>query len=429
VAFKETSMPNFTRRQALSVLGATIILPRLMTSRAAAAPSIQLIGAPFYVDRAEPARGGNYAPVLVNRPENGGFIAAWINSQSASRYDAQGCVGFFAKNTASFLPITQLGVDCDSQGAGCGDTAGEFASSVAPVAFPDGTSLVFFSADRLDTDNAHRQDVFVQRIGVNRQPIGVPTDVNQALAYAQDSVVAARLSNGRALVIFQSHHNSLEDSFDIKGRVFTAGGVPLTPEKFTTVDTTSAQGRLALAPLLNGRSLLSYVVSSGNQAQYYVQLLDSAANRLGAPLLIKETTGGRYGGVGLTPLLSGGCLALWSVHTSLADTTLRGCFFTSAGVPGPFFDIGASRVWPYATAAPSAVAAPDGRIVCMTDERDGSDKRFTGAWILSATGQRLFGPAKLGDGIVGTPSFIRLPSNEYVVAYGGGKLQRFRVVG
>jgi hypothetical protein len=427
-------MPHLTRRSALGLLGATVVLPRLLTSRADAALSFQPVGQPFRVDKAEPLSGGNFRPVLVNR-NDGGFIAAWANSLSNGKYDSQSYVAFFAPTAGSFRPVTQLGVDCGGGGPGCGNTAGANAWEGAPVAFPDGTSLVFFSADRVSTDDEHAPDVFVQRFAANRQPIGVPADVNQTRIQYQNSPLATRLSNNNALVTFVSYRRPHRNNFDIKGRVYNASGVALTAEKVVTVDTTATQAVQdpgSLAPLLNGRSLLSYLTRVSGQNEYYVQVLDSAANRIGAPLLIKQNKGGSFGHVFLMRLQGGRCLALWSEHISLGDTLLRGRFFAGDGTPGPVFDIGPSRVSPYGS-GPTAAVDSNGRIVCMTDERENSSDRFAAVWILSPAGQRLVGPVKLGAPFVGITSqaanIIYLPSKEYVVGSGSGLLQRFRLAG
>jgi hypothetical protein len=423
-------MKQVSRRSALGLLGATLVLPRLMTSRAAAAPSLQFIGAPFRVDRADPVPGAS-RPILVNRPYNGGFMAAWEGSQSNFKFDSQSYVGFFAQNTASFRPITQLGAECGGPGPGCGNTAGEFAFRGAPVTFPDGTSLVFFTADRVSTDDEHARDVFVQRFGANRQPIGVPADVNQTVIHYQDTAMATGLSNGRALVTFVSHHRPRMENFDIRGRVFSASGIAVTPEKIITLDTTATQAvqsPIALVPLLNGRSLLSYYTRVSGQNENYVQLLDGAANRIGAPLLISQNKGGAFGLIGLTRLPGGRCLALWAEYISLGDTLLRGRFFAGDGAPGPVFDIGTGRASPYALVAPTAAADSNGRIVCITDEREDGTDHFASAWVLSPAGQRLSGPVRLGNPFAVVTSVIRLPNNEYVLSYYGG-LQRFRIVG
>ena len=333
--------------------------------------------------------GGETAPVLASWDWNGGFIATWLNYRSAT--DQRAFVGFYSIYGDPIYPgPTQLG-------SAQGPTSGIPSASAGPVAFPDGTSLIFFSSDRRGAPAAAKRDLFAQRMtGGSISPVGLPLAANSALANAQDTLLAARLSNGNALLAFVSHATAA-GSFDIKGRVLNKNGAGVTVDKPITVNTTGAQTPTALSPFrAQGRSVLSYVVQTGQTRRYFVQRLDPAAARIGNPLLVKTTNGAAtFGSVGVAGLSNGRFIAVWFQPGATAGTaSLKARIFSAAGQPGALLTIGTAKIDNTGIVAPKIAVRSDGQMAVVTAGLKNGTRSIQ-AWLLDSAAKRVAGPVNV----------------------------------
>jgi hypothetical protein len=123
------------------------------------------------------------------------------------------------------------------------------------------------------------------------------------------------LSNGNVLATWLSRASTLA-SYDLRGRVVSKTGGGTLRDVAVTVNTAGPQTQTGLAALTNGNSVIAYFVRTGSGATArqaaYLQRLSATGARLGAPRLIKQTTGANtYGGVGVAALPSGRYIAVW----------------------------------------------------------------------------------------------------------------------
>jgi hypothetical protein len=362
--------------------------------------------------------GGKSAPALVAY-DNSGFIATFLNTRSST--DVRAFAHYFS---SSGFPIQSP----KQMGAASGPTGGALAASGSPISFTDGAGLVLFSADRRNAAASAKKDIFAQRMNVQRDEEGLPVGVNQTFAGTQTRIVATRLSNGNVIAAYQSHATAAS-SFDINGRVVDKSGIGVFAGKVLTAPNAGAQTPIAIAPLLNGASVLSYVVRtntvSGVRQDARVQRLSATGARLGNSVLLKSTTGAdnNFGAAGVAALSGGRFMTAWLRAGTNGTAQLRARIFNANGTSGAPFTIGTTRISPTLFGAPKIVARTDGNVVVVTDGRSVSGVSQINGWLLSPTNQLLLGPSVLVSSagfVLTSTSLIQMLGNKHVVAWTRG---------
>lgn len=360
-------------------LAAVLLIGCLFTHPAAAKPTFVMDGMAFRIGEGQP--GGQSSPSLTFWDTHTGFVATWLNDRGSSNK-----LAFSAFFLSGSSPIATAQLDGNG-----GPTKGKSASSAAPVVYSDGTSLALFAVDRTGASASAKRDIFGQPMANGPfAPSGAAIGINQNRPGAQDSILAARLSNGNALIVFRSSPSGGE----IHGRVLSSGGAAVTDERKLTAETSGAQQPLALAALQNGRAVLSYVVKNGKTWKFYVQRLDGSGKRLGKPALIKSTSGdASFGGVGVSRLPNGSYAALWFEKGNGGSGTLKGRTFSVSGAAGDTKTVATRRTVSKTLAAPRLALTEEGALVAAT----AGDGKVEG-WLLSTKLKRQAGPVPLGAG-------------------------------
>ena len=202
-----------------------------------------------------------------------------------------------------------------------------------------------------------------------REKVGAPVRINQTLTGVQTSLFAVPLSNGNVLSTWLSR-GSTPDSYDLRGRVVSKSGGGAQKDVRVTLNTAGAQTQTGLAALTNGNSVISYFVRTGSGASVkqaaYLQRLSATGALLGAPKLIKQTTGpNTYGGVGVAALPGGRYIALWWVASGGGQAALKRQIFQANGAAGGVGTIGIGPVRAASQNAPKALLGTEGVMVAF----------------------------------------------------------------
>jgi hypothetical protein len=364
-----------------AVLGLAALLPLALPASPANAEILVTSNPAFPLGDDQPGgqSGAALAPEGVNN-----LIGSWLNASGAT---SRAMVRFYSKYGTPFPQQFPLG-------GARGPTAGADATSAFPVGFLDASALVFFAASPRTGPANRFRDIFAQRVE-NRATVGVPIAVNQTVVGNQTRIVAAALPNENVMVAWLS---GAPNSSDIRGRLVGKAGSALSPDRPLTLNTAGAQTPTALAALSNGGSVLAYVVRSGSGASLrqdvLLQRLSATGQRLGAPFLLKRTTGpDTYGGATVTPLPGGRYMALWFADGPGAQASLKRRIFESTGAPGPLGTVGQSRIRPTAQSFPRAILVPDGIVVVADGFANGT--YAINAWLLNNQGLIESGPKRL----------------------------------
>lgn len=322
--------------------------------------------------------GGKANPSLTPEGWNN-VISTWINTRANG--DRHAYVGYFTRwGTASGTPT--------AIGSSGGPTAGKNAASAAVVGLSDLTSLVFFSADAR-SGGAGKRDIFVQRMSSSRTKTGNPKAVNTVTGGAQDRLLAVPLSNGGVLAVWQSHGGS-PGSNTIRGRVLSASGSGITPDRALTKTVSGGHIASALAALKSGGgAVLAYFVKDGTSQKAYLQRLDADAKRVGAPILLKKTAGSKtYGGAGVSGRNSGAeFLAAWFAPASGGKAELRLRFFKPDGKAAKTVVVDKVSIRATSQNAPRVLETGEG-IVIVADV-DAGGKYAIDGWLVGGNGKLL----------------------------------------
>jgi hypothetical protein len=175
-------------------------------------------------------------------------------------------------------------------------TDGNAASNISVVAFPDGSSHVYFAAQRNGAALADSFDIFLQRMSPSFRKVGNPIAINTTSAGQQDAVLAILLKNGNVQVVWFSDGT-------IRGRVIKPNGQPASRER-TVVRT--GDGTHVPRSLGQGRNgaLLSYIrfgfpnaaPKGPSTVQKAVQQLNNNSGMAEQPIIVD--TAGNFDGAG-----------------------------------------------------------------------------------------------------------------------------------
>jgi hypothetical protein len=278
-----------TRRQSLALLGSAFATPLLFRSdEARAARTFRRLGPPVPLGASAP---GTQERVRLAAFSDGGLVASWTNFNLG--FNTVWCQ-YFAKNRKPIGTPIEIG---NATGLDAGTPL-----EARPVTFPDGHALIFFTADRTAAGADEGKKLFVQRMSSTRQKVGKPIRVSSETTGRNDIVVAALLTNGNVMVVWQYQGiGTNQDPVDTHCRVVNPNGKPITPERRVTKE--GPKGRQtpkSIAALSNGRSVFSYVHFDPVEGIFRVacQRLNSLGQRFGVPLVLKETSSDNPYGAG-----------------------------------------------------------------------------------------------------------------------------------
>ena len=269
-----------TRRQSLGLMGSALALPYLLLADGARAAPISVLK---HIRLGKTQPGGKSDAAIAALPGNqGGFLACWINYRTYPDFRAF-CQYFNNSGNPLSDPIRM--------GGAAGQTDGTPAGSARPVAFPNGTALIIFTAPRDGSPGEEGDQVWVQRMSAGREKVGVPIRINTLHIGGCAIVHATRLTNGNVLVAWQ-HAEGTPDSIDVRCRVIDNKGVGISPERRATKTAGAQQIPKDLAALPNGKSVLSYAHLDLVDKIWRLELqrLTAAGVRIGDPILIKKTS-------------------------------------------------------------------------------------------------------------------------------------------
>ena len=313
-----------TRRQSLRLIGSALAFPYVLRAdRAAAAPIIRRVGAPY------PLGPATY-DVAISPFPNGTYIAGYMHD--AGHGETRAFIRYFNSLSQAMTPPIQMG-------GATGPTDGTPATSISPVAYPDGSAGILFSAQTNGGAPATFPDVYFQPMTANRQKSGPPFRVNVNPARYQTAVLAARSPHGNIPAVWADQGLSF-DSEDIHTQVLNHSGHAFSSERNATADTAGIQLPWKILPLQNGNYILSYTtfLPGQNQWRKAFQLFGPNGVRIGSPHVIDHGED-PFGSVGLAA--KPGSLAAWyagwyrkrtNTSADIYDLLLQA--FTGNGTPG-----------------------------------------------------------------------------------------------
>jgi hypothetical protein len=305
---------RITRRRAVGLIGSTVAFPYVLrTDRAAAAVRLRRLGPPRQLGGALP---GAKSSVALSAFPNGNFIAGFLNDRGSG--DRRAYIQYFDSSASPLSGFIQMG-------GATGPTDGKPALSVAPVAKPDGSALIFFSAERNGAPLVDRYDIFAQRLSPARQKVGDPFVINTKTTGRQGegALFAERLSSGKIMATWLDQGVTL-DSYNIRDRIIGPAGAPVSIERQATASAAGMQIPRDLAPLAGGGSVLSYTtfLPSTNHWKSEVQQFNASGVRVGNPIVIKNYDGAPFGSVGVASMPVGPISTWWHAwYAKDTDTT------------------------------------------------------------------------------------------------------------
>lgn len=270
---------HISRRRAVGLIGSTVALPYLLTSRSsAAAPRLRLLGQPIELGKNVP--GGKRSPSLSVFP-NGDFIAGFVNDASSGNTSV-----FIRYYTSAGHPLSGN----IRMGAATGPTDGSPALSVAPVANADGTTLILFSAEQNGAAIPDRYDIFGQRMAADRSKDGLPFRLNKKTTDRQgDALFATSLAQTTPSIMAAWADQGLTlDSWNVRSRSLGSDGADPLREQLAA-PTNGMQVPTSLVPTREGGAILGFMTFQPdvNQWRAALQPLAPDASRIGKPILNK----------------------------------------------------------------------------------------------------------------------------------------------
>lgn len=286
-----------TRRQSLGLMGSALAVPfacRIDTAQAA--KTFRRVGKPVKL-------GGNVAGtqerVRLAAFGDGGLLVTWTNfNLSTTTVWCQ----YFRKNRKPIGGPVEIG---NAAGLDAGT-----ALEARALTFSDGHALIFFTADRTGASAEEGKQLYVQRMSKKRTRVGKPIRVSSEATGRNDLVFATLLTSGKVMVVWQYQGPGVNlDPVDVHCRVVDPTGKPVTAEQRATKE--GRKGRQtpkSIAALSKGRCVFSYVHSDTAAGIFRAacQRLDPTGKKLGAPLILKQTSSDNpYGAGSVSSDLSG----------------------------------------------------------------------------------------------------------------------------
>lgn len=242
--------------------------------------------------------------------------------------------------------------------------------SAAVAKAPDGTAWVVWESWASAGGDADGRSIQLQRFSPGGLPLGGQIQVNTSTAGQQKTpAVAVDPVSGVAMVVFESPGAVAADDFDIRARLFSAGGTPLGPDFTVNQFVTGAQLFPAVAGEIDG---FIVVWQSDDDAgptddlNIVARAYDSSGTPLTGELLVNELTGGAQESPAVAAA-GANFLAVWQSATSGGSDTTTTSIQARWILGGPGSASFQVNQHPpvMADTAPAVAVAPDGSAVVV----------------------------------------------------------------
>lgn len=251
---------------------------------------------------------------------------------------------------------------------------------------------------------------------LNTTTLGVQVDVN-----------LTALAGGRFVAVWTDSSGSSDDpsSSAVRAQIFNEDGSKVGVEFLVPFTTLVDQHKPTITTLTDGRFVVAWQDHSAEQeSNIRGQIFDADGTRNGAELLIvpsfdqlnpdptvNSQGAGKYDPA-LTPLSSGGFVAIWEGHC------IRGQIFDASGNKvGAEFQVGAS---PVSQQMPAITTLVNGRFVAAWTEQDGVGSYSVYGQVFSETGTKI-GTQFLVDSVAANgqfdPTITALADGRFVAAW------------
>ncbi|MEO0386087.1 MAG: hypothetical protein AAF281_00960, partial [Pseudomonadota bacterium] len=286
-------------------------------------------GAEIFVD----APGSSQADATLSAYDNGDFVVV-RTAQSDSFPSQNTLVGQRFNDTGGTVGSGFVIEDLD-------DTAFN-QPDVAVLA--DGTTVVAFSANGLESGGTSDAGVFVQLIDAGGAKIGSPVQVNTRETSTQSQPSIAALEGGGFVVIYESARGddfSFTTSNGVYGQIFNAAGAPVGGEFLVNeiVDSTQSEPDVIAQPG-GGFTVVfaDFNNTDGSGGGVFTQSFDADGTRLDGQVQINEETSGTQDRASIAALGNGNYVVAYDSATSgsAGDGSGTGVFHRIVGDPADF---------------------------------------------------------------------------------------------
>ena len=233
---------------------------------------------------------------------------------------------------------------------------GQRAGDVAPL--PGGGFVVVWNLanSAFGPDDTEVRAQFFDASGAK---VGAELAVNTTTAGFQDGARAIALANGEILIVFDDHRDAGGLTNDLRGRVYSPTGVPVSGEFLINTTTEEQQVDPQLLALPNGGFVIGW--SDWLDDKVKAQLFAAGGTRIGGEILVNTAGFGQE--PSLVGLPEGGFAISWSSVIG-SDRAVRMQAFAAAGQRiGPEMRVSTATDGDQASA--ELAAQPDGRVLAI----------------------------------------------------------------
>ncbi|HVQ08965.1 MAG TPA: Ig-like domain-containing protein [Allosphingosinicella sp.] len=253
--------------------------------------------------------GGEQHLPQVAALADGGFVVVWQDSAGGS-YDIRGRVFEADGASGGEIPI-----------------AAALANETAPtVAGLPGGGFVAVWIDDSDPDGDVRAQVFL----ANGSPAGLSFAVNMPAAGGQVHAAVTVLAGGTIVAVWEDGAAG-----DVRMRLFSAAGIPLTAEIAANGNPTGSQGTPCVVALTGGGYAIAWIDGGGDGDGYgiYARLFEADGDPAGAEFRVNTLAAGDQLSPSIAALPDGGFMVSWADGAGPDADDIRAQRFDATGVP------------------------------------------------------------------------------------------------
>jgi hypothetical protein len=304
----------------------------------------------------------------VTTLSDGGFVVSWRSFEVGSANDIRGRA-------------------YDADGNPVGDdfiintTTANNQSAPTITGLSDGGFVVSWTSE----EGAGAVDIRGRMYSPSGTPVSDDFIINTTTDGDQSDSTISSLGDGRFVVTWRSFEAG-SSSFDIRGRVYDANGVPDGDDFIVNTTTTDEQGQTTTAGLSDGRFIVSWRSFEAGSSSFDIRcrMFDANGVPVGDDFIVNTTTADEQGQPSITVLDDGRFVVTWrSDETASSSTDIRGRMFDANGVPeGDDFIVNSTTVNDQSD--PSITALSDGRLVASWTSGEGGSLNDIRAAIFSS---------------------------------------------
>jgi Ca2+-binding RTX toxin-like protein len=279
------------------------------------------------------------------------------------------------------------------------------------TALSNGQFVVVWQEETSNLGDASGTAIHAQLFNADGTKDGAAFRVNSVTFMDQLDPKVTALDNGGFVVTWQSLRTpGLNNDADVHARIFDANGNAPNPDFVVNASAADTQGRPAITTLSDGRFVIAWTDHTGGDNNVRFQMFNANGSKVGGVLDAEAVTVGDQGYASIAPLSNGRFIITWENDTT---NVLTGRVFNSDGTP----QAAEFKIGPTGLKFDSTITElSDGRLVAAWTE--GSDGFNIHAQIYDANGVKVGNEIVVttGQGAYGA-SVSAAPDGDFVITW------------